>query len=98
MGREVVKVVSAQPDMELVGAVDKEGVGKDVFRTAGVEKTGVMISPDLSARLSKTNPQEMGDFPPRLSVRKNIRRPVRAGVPGEMVPTGWPKKNWKEMA
>ena len=48
MGREVVKVVSAQPDMELVGAVDKEGVGKDVFRTAGVEKTGVMISPDLS--------------------------------------------------
>lgn len=98
MGREVVKVVSAQPDMELVGAVDKEGVGKDVFRTAGVEKTGVMISPDLSATLSKTNPQVMVDFTTPLSVMENIRLAAEAGVAGVIGTTGLTKENLEEIA
>ena len=98
MGREVVKAVSAQSDMELVGAVDKEGVGKDAGQAAGVEKTGVLISPDLSEAISKTNPQVMVDFTTPLAVMENIRLAAEAGVAGVIGTTGLTKENLEEIA
>lgn len=98
MGREVVKAVCGQPDMELVGATDKAGIGKDACRAAGVEKTGVIISSDLSETISKTKPQVMVDFTTPLAVMENIRLAAEAGVAGVIGTTGLTKENLEEIA
>lgn len=98
MGREVVKAVIAQPDMELAGAVDKAGIGEDAGRVAGVAQTGVIISPDLAATISKTNPEVMVDFTTPLAVMENIRAAAEAEVAGVIGTTGLTAENLEEIA
>ncbi|HHY92906.1 MAG TPA: 4-hydroxy-tetrahydrodipicolinate reductase, partial [Firmicutes bacterium] len=50
MGREVVKGILADPDLELVGAVGHQnGVGQDIGTLIGREPLGIALAPDLSA-------------------------------------------------
>jgi 4-hydroxy-tetrahydrodipicolinate reductase len=57
MGSEVVKAVSAEPDMELVGACDIIGVGEVIAETPRL-----VIENDLQAILDRTRPDVMVDF------------------------------------
>ncbi len=97
MGREVVKAVCAQHDMELVGATDKEGVGKDACQVVGLEKSGVIISADLPKTLAETRPQVMVDFTTPLAVMENIRCAAEAGVAGVIGTTGLTQENLDEI-
>ncbi|HOJ21024.1 MAG TPA: 4-hydroxy-tetrahydrodipicolinate reductase [Armatimonadota bacterium] len=64
MGREVVKAVMAEPDLRLVGAIDRVGVGEDAGRVAGTREAGVAIRPpeELEAVLEATDPEVAVDF------------------------------------
>lgn len=97
MGREVVKAVLGAKDMVLVGAVDKEGVGQDAGRIAGVEDLGVMIAPDLREAIEETKPQVVVDFSTPLVVMGNIRIIIGAGVAGVIGTTGITEDNLKEI-
>ena len=47
MGREVVKAVVAQDDLELVGAVDQVGAGEDIGQVCGLGDLGIKSKPTL---------------------------------------------------
>lgn len=64
MGREVVRAVTAEPDLKLVAAIDRVGVGEDAGRIAGVEPAGVAIRPpeELAAAVEEHDPDVAVDF------------------------------------
>ncbi len=80
MGSEVVRTVSREDGMELVGAVDRHNLGVDVGVLAGVGPLGVMVSDDLEGVLVSTQPDVMVDFTTPTSVAANARTALRAGV------------------
>lgn len=57
MGSEVVRAVSAAPDMELVGACDIVGVGEQL-----AEAPNVFIEADFEGVLERSRPDVMVDF------------------------------------
>lgn len=62
MGREVVRTVAAQPDMELVAAVDQVQLGKDIGVLVGTDPLGVTVRSDLEQALKESKAQVMVDF------------------------------------
>lgn len=72
MGREVVRAVALQPDMELVGACDLKADGKDVGEVAGIEKLGVLIEKDLKVMLENKKPDVVVDFTSPHTVLNNV--------------------------
>jgi 4-hydroxy-tetrahydrodipicolinate reductase len=59
VGCSVIKYARNRPDMEVVGAIDKDGglVGRDLGEVAGIDgKLGLLISAEADAILSQTKP------------------------------------------
>ncbi|NLW47243.1 MAG: 4-hydroxy-tetrahydrodipicolinate reductase [Firmicutes bacterium] len=80
MGREVIKAVVKDEGLQLVAAVDKINVGKDIGIIAGLETLGVTIGDDLNERIVKDKPQVMVDFTTPALVMENLRTGLKAGV------------------
>jgi 4-hydroxy-tetrahydrodipicolinate reductase len=81
MGRAIVRLCSADPDISVVGAVDGPGsphLGKDVGELAGVGTLGVEISADLSSALLGAD--VLIDFSIAAAFDAVLRAAVRAGV------------------
>lgn len=97
MGREVVRVVQADPDLDLVGAVDPSAVGSDVGTLAGIGSLGISISPDLLTTLRKTSAEVMVDFTHPSVVMENIRTAMKSGVHAVVGTTGITQDNIQEI-
>ncbi len=86
MGREVVKAVAAAPDMNLVGAVDRNPAiqGQDIGELAGIDALEVPVVNDLQATLvlatQERQPPVMVDFTHPDSIYENIRAAIAYGV------------------
>lgn len=72
MGREVVRAVAQEEDLELVGACDVCEVGKDAGVLAGIAPLGIPIEEDLKGVLERTSPQVVCDFTHAEALRKNF--------------------------
>lgn len=72
MGREVVRAVAQEEDLELVGACDVCEVGKDAGVLAGIAPLGIPIEEDLKGVLERTLPQVVCDFTHAEALRKNF--------------------------
>ena len=75
MGREVVRAVSAAPDMSLVAAVDRVRVGEDAVSLAGVEGSPVPIAGSLAKVVAKTTPEASVDLTHRIRPSDGAARP-----------------------
>lgn len=73
VGREVVKGILKEDDLELAGGVDIVEVGKDVGEVAGTGKVGILINNNLDEELKKSKAQVMVDFTTPEAVMENIR-------------------------
>lgn len=80
MGKEVVKAVSADNELELVAAVDATCAGEDIGALAGLGADGISVSPDLKEAISSANPSVMIDFTYAEAARKNITTALTRGV------------------
>jgi len=82
MGQEVVRMVLAQSDMQLVGAIDPMSVGADIGAIASKEPVGVSITPppEMAQTLSALKPDVMVDFTTPAVAMENIRTALKAGV------------------
>ncbi|UNC93962.1 4-hydroxy-tetrahydrodipicolinate reductase [Candidatus Contubernalis alkalaceticus] len=80
MGKEVVRAVYAQDDLELCGAVDMGEVGKDVGELCGLGCIGVQITDDLDYTIKRLQPQVVVDFTTPFVVMKNIEITMSSGV------------------
>ena len=72
MGREVARAVQEAEGLELVGAVDRHEVGKDVGELVGMSAVQAPIETDLAACLARTSPQVLIDFTLPDSVAENV--------------------------
>lgn len=62
MGREVVKMVLGDPELQLVAAVDNSSKDMDAGVLVGMEPCGVPMSNDLEQALTATKPDVLVDF------------------------------------
>lgn len=75
MGREVVRAVLAEDDLELVAAVDPMHAGEALG-----EGTGLTVDGDLAATIASSAPDVVVDFTHPSTVEANIRTTLAAGV------------------
>ncbi|MDA8096600.1 MAG: 4-hydroxy-tetrahydrodipicolinate reductase [Desulforudis sp.] len=80
MGQEVVRAVSKEKGIELVGAVDVHQFGKDAGEVAGIAPLGVAIGNDLRQVLRETGAQVVVDFTSPRAVFDNARTAIEQGV------------------
>jgi len=80
MGKEVVRAVSAQKDMELAAAVDRTRVGEDAARVAGLDTVSVAICGSLADAIEQASPDVAVDFTLPDSVTGNVRTALKARV------------------
>lgn len=81
MGKEVVRTVLNQEDMQLVGASDARQQGKDIGDILGSAPLGIEISGPLEgAHLRETQADVIVDFTNPQSVLKNAKCALSAGV------------------
>jgi len=73
MGREVVKAISNEKDMKLVGAVDMDQTGLDAGLGAGIGATNVPITKDLKGAIQEAKPDVVIDFTHPNVVMANVR-------------------------
>ncbi|GIM48155.1 4-hydroxy-tetrahydrodipicolinate reductase [Collibacillus ludicampi] len=80
MGREVVRTVLSDPELELVGAVDRTLSGVEVGQALGLPETGVILSTNLNETLVEAKPDVMIDFTNPNSVRAHVEAAIEYGV------------------
>lgn len=80
MGREVVKAVLGEEDLQLVGAVDQTNNGTDIAVLAGLDSCGVPVARNLPRMLQETAPDVMVDFTVPESVVENIKLAIENKV------------------
>lgn len=97
MGREVVKMVLADPELRLVAAVDNSSEGKDIGTVIGNEPSGILIRTDLESALAETKPDVLVDFTiPKYAV-SNTRIAIENGVRPVVGTTGFSPEDIAEL-
>jgi 4-hydroxy-tetrahydrodipicolinate reductase len=97
MGREVVKMVLDDDELELVGAVDSNHIGKDIGEITGTGLSGVLVETSLADALRTTQAEVMVDFTTPAAVMANIKIALEAGVHAVVGTTGLPPANLEEL-
>ncbi len=90
VGREVVSAVSAEPDMEVVAAVDPLHAGECL--------EGVTITGELAEAIDASEPDVLVDFTHPTVVEANIRTALAAGVDCIVGTTGLPAETLSALA
>jgi 4-hydroxy-tetrahydrodipicolinate reductase len=80
MGREVVKAVLNDPELELVGAVDRTLDGVKVSDVLGLETGDLVFTTDLAKTLVNAAADVMVDFTTPATVKGNIETAIQYGV------------------
>ena len=72
MGQSVIRTAMAQPDIELVGAVDQINEGQDIGQIACGKPNGVMVCKELSDVIANCKPQVVVDFTNLTSAMRHV--------------------------
>lgn len=97
MGREVVKTVLQDQELELVGAVDNVNLGKDIGSLIGTDSVGISVSNNLAETLAESHAQVMVDFSTPAAVMGNIRTALHAKVHAVVGTTGFTPADLEEI-
>jgi len=98
VGREVVKAVSKEPDLELTGAVDISCAGSDIGELAGIGKTGIKVSTDLVRTITDTKADVVVDFTIPKTIMSSIKAAVSAKANVVVGTTGLSENDLKEIS
>jgi 4-hydroxy-tetrahydrodipicolinate reductase len=96
MGAEVCRAVAADPDVELVAAVDPQHAGLDVRTVTGADVPRVSIAPEASA-LSDAGAEVAVDFTDISAARDNLRWCAANGVHAVVGTTGFGDAELREL-
>ena len=81
MGKEVIRAVAAEPDLELCAAIDTNGDNKsDIGPIAHIGETGIPVNNDLAGTLQKIKPDVVVDFTSPYTVMQNVETILAQGV------------------
>ncbi|MCL4079608.1 4-hydroxy-tetrahydrodipicolinate reductase [Coriobacteriia bacterium Es71-Z0120] len=90
MGREVVRAVTAEPDMTVVAAVDPLHAGEAV--------EGIRVTGDLRDAIEASSPDVLVDFTRPEAVAANVRAAASSGIDCVVGTTGVPIATFEEIA
>jgi len=96
MGREVVKMVLQDPELELVAAIDSQLDGVPVSEVLGLA-TEVRFSRSLAQSLAETQPDVLVDFTVPNAVRSNAETAIAAGVRPVIGTTGLTESDLQQL-
>ena len=96
MGREVLKAVLADKDLELAGAVDVINAGDTLRKAANIDND-IVVTNDLAKTLDEVKPQIVVDFTRPDVVMSNLRVILSKGVRAVVGTTGFSKEDFKEL-
>ncbi len=97
MGQQVCRTIIEDPDLELVGAVDKAKEGEKLEGLLGIPGLGLKIEANLDKALSSSGAEVMVDFTHPQAVMGNIRTAIAKGVHAVIGTTGITKENLMEI-
>ncbi|MFB6362449.1 4-hydroxy-tetrahydrodipicolinate reductase [Paenibacillus elgii] len=97
MGREVVKLVLGDPELELAAAVNRSAVGTDAGRLVGLDACGVAVTNDLELALAETKPDVLVDFTAPHSAVAHTRLAIKHKVRPVMGTTGFTPEDIAEL-
>ncbi len=80
MGREIIKGLSQFEDIQIMGAIDIQNMGKDAGELAGISSLGIKVTDQLAQFLEKEQPDLVVDFTHKDAARKNIPVILQKGV------------------
>lgn len=89
MGKEVVKLVLQDEELELAAAVDRSTMDIDAGRLVGMEDSGVIVTSDLEAALAGSNGDVVVDFTTPQSAYTNTALAIKYGVRPVIGTTGF---------
>lgn len=96
MGKEVVKLVLQDEELELAAAVDRSSMGIDAGSLAGLPEAGVTVTDDLDAALS-AGADVLVDFTVPQSAYSNTTAAIRHGVRPVIGTTGFTPEQIAEL-
>ncbi|MEM2878752.1 MAG: 4-hydroxy-tetrahydrodipicolinate reductase [Candidatus Hadarchaeales archaeon] len=103
MGQLIIRSISRQRDMKLVGAVDAPGcqdIGKDAGEMTGAGRLGVKIvgADDLASVIRKSKPDVLVDFTNATAAVENIKTAADEGVSVVVGTTGFTKDQFRTIS
>jgi len=97
MGKEAVKAIHKEKNMQLVGAVDTYQVGEDIGTVSGIGSLGIEIKSDLANVLQETEAKVMVDFTNPDVVFGNLLTGIENGVNCVVGTTGLSQEQMKQI-
>lgn len=102
MGKRIIKTVTSNTDMEIVGAIENPNspdIGEDIGEIAGIGRLGVNVtgSDALDGKLSEIKPDVLVDFTTANAAVENIRISAENNVPVVVGTTGFSNKQRSEL-
>jgi 4-hydroxy-tetrahydrodipicolinate reductase len=98
MGGRIISLISADKDMQVVGAVEQKGhacVGRDIGESSGLGRTGVVIGDDLAA--CSDGGDVIIDFTHHHSSMKHLELAVGSGIAIVIGSTGFSAEEIKRI-
>jgi 4-hydroxy-tetrahydrodipicolinate reductase len=96
MGSEVCRAVAADPDLELVAAVDPHHEGLDLRQVTAGAASGLQVAADASA-FERAGVQVAVDFTELAAARENLRWCAGHGVHAVVGTTGFTEADFAEL-
>ncbi|AIQ19344.1 dihydrodipicolinate reductase [Paenibacillus sp. FSL H7-0357] len=97
MGKEVIKLVLQDDELELAAAVDRSAGSIDAGRLAGLEECGVNVTSDFEAALAHSSGDVLVDFTTPQSAFANTTLAIKYGVRPVIGTTGFTPEQIKEL-
>jgi len=97
MGREVVKMVLGDEELELAAAVDPAAANQDAGMLAGVAPAGVAVSANLAEALASSGADVLVDFTTPKSAMPNAETAIAHGVRPVVGTTGFTPEQIAEL-
>ncbi|WP_379129269.1 4-hydroxy-tetrahydrodipicolinate reductase [Paenibacillus sp. sgz500958] len=97
MGKEVVKLVLQDEELELAAAVDRSSQGLDAGQLVGLEVSGIEVSPDLESVLESVTADVLVDFTTPQSAYANTALAIKYGVRPVIGTTGFTPQQISEL-
>ncbi|MRN53355.1 4-hydroxy-tetrahydrodipicolinate reductase [Paenibacillus monticola] len=97
MGKEVVKLVLQDEELELAAAVDRSAMDTDAGRLVGLEEIGILVTSDLEVALAESNADVLVDFTIPQSAYENTALAIKYGVRPVIGTTGFTPEQITEL-
>jgi len=97
MGREVVKMVLSDPELQLVAAVDRSSEEVDVGTLVGLKPCGVTMSDSVERVFAELRPDVFVDFTIPASAKQNIELALKYGVRPVVGTTGFTEQETEQL-